>query len=133
VPPVAFWLRAHGFEHILNAFAHYHSDPGSSWAQQNGAWVFGVMGPFDVLDAFKAYSLGPVADRVTQDVLLLAGTADHFVPLTQLDQERQALTHAHSVTAVVFDRESGGSLHCQLGAPSVWQGVLFDWLTAKFG
>jgi alpha-beta hydrolase superfamily lysophospholipase len=133
VPPVAFWLRAHGFEHILNAFAHYHSDPGSSWAQQNGAWVFGVRGPFDVLDAFKAYSLGPVADRVTQDVLLLAGTADHFVPLTQLDQERQALTHAHSVTAVVFDRESGGSLHCQLGAPSVWQGVLFDWLTAKFG
>ena len=91
-----------------------------------GAW------PFEVLDAFKPYSLAPVAGRITQDVLLLAGTADHFVPLRQLDEERKALVHARSVTAVIFDRDSGGSLHCQIGAPSLWQATLFDWLTAKF-
>jgi hypothetical protein len=37
-----------------------------------------------------------------------------------------------SVTAVTFDAASGGALHCQLGAPSLWQGVLFDWMTEKF-
>ena len=95
-------------------------------------WVFGVSEPTQVLDAFKAYTIAPVADRITQDVLLLAGTADLFIPVNQLDQEHNALSRAHSVTAVVFDRDSGGSLHCQIGAPSLWQGVLFDWLTAKF-
>jgi hypothetical protein len=43
------------------------------------------------------------------------------------------LTAAHSVTAVSFDAASGGALHCQIGAPSLWQGVLFDWMAAKFG
>ena len=95
-------------------------------------WVFGVSEPIQVLDAFKAYTVAPVANRITQDVLLLAGTADLFIPENQVDQERNALSRARSVTTIVFDRESGGSLHCQIGAPSLWQGVLFDWLTAKF-
>jgi hypothetical protein len=34
---------------------------------------------------------------------------------------------------VSFDRDSGGALHCQIGAPSLWQGALFDWMVAKFG
>ena len=69
-------------------------------------WVFGVSEPTEVLDAFKAYTVARVANRITQDVLLLAGTADLFIPVNQLDQERNALSHAHSVTTIVFDRGS---------------------------
>jgi hypothetical protein len=36
------------------------------------------------------------------------------------------------ITAATFDAASGGALHCQIGAPSLWQGVLFDW-AEKFG
>jgi alpha-beta hydrolase superfamily lysophospholipase len=132
IPSLALWLHAHGYDHLLNSLARGNSDSGAKWAQENGMWVFGVSEPTQVLDAFKAYTIAPVADRITQDVLLLAGTADLFIPVNQLDQERNALSRAHSVSAVVFDRDSGGSLHCQIGAPSLWQGVLFDWLTAKF-
>jgi alpha-beta hydrolase superfamily lysophospholipase len=131
--PIAFWLRAHGYDRLLTYLAGRTRDPGARWAQQNGEWVFGVSDPFAVLDAFKAYRLGPVADRITQDVLLLAGADDHFVPFDQLDPERQSLTHARSVTVVTFDGDSGGALHCQVGAPSLWQATLFDWLKTKFG
>jgi hypothetical protein len=24
-------------------------------------------------------------------------------------------------------------MHCQIGAPSLWPGVLFDWMAATFG
>lgn len=133
VPPLVFWLHDHGYGRLLEALARRNTDPGARWAQENGQWVFGVSGLMDVLDAFRAYTLAPVAGRITQDVLLLAGTADHFVPLQQLDEERRALVHARSVTAVTFDRDSGGALHCQVGAPSLWQATLFDWLAAKFG
>jgi alpha-beta hydrolase superfamily lysophospholipase len=132
VPAAAFWLRAHGYEHLLDELAQRSSDPGARWSVENGEWVFGVSGPFAVLDTFKSYDLAPVAGRITQDVLLLAGTADHFVPLEQLQRERASLTRARSVTAVVFDRDSGGSLHCQIGAPTLWQATLFDWLAARF-
>jgi alpha-beta hydrolase superfamily lysophospholipase len=132
VPPPVLWLHAHGYDQLLDSIGRRNPDPGTKWAQDNGTWVFGVGGLSELLDAFKAYSIAPVAVRITQDVLLLAGTDDLFVPVGQLDQERNALTHAHSVTAILFDRDSGGSLHCQIAAPSLWQGVLFDWLVAKF-
>jgi dienelactone hydrolase len=88
---------------------------------------------FDVLDAFKAYRLAPVAAQIKQDVLLLAGTEDHFVPIEQLELTKKALSAAHSVTAESFDAAPGGASHCQIGAPSLWQGVLFDWMAEKFG
>jgi len=132
VPPIAFWLRQHGYNKVLNYLAGLNTDPGSNWAQQNGKWVFGVDDSFALLDAFKAYRLAPVADRIQADVLAFAGADDHFVPAGQIDQFSKSLTHARSVTPIVFDRASGGSQHCQLGAPSVWQGALFDWLHAKF-
>ncbi len=133
VPPFVFWLRKHGYTGVLNVLSGLKSDPGTTWAQQNGMWVFGLKNSFAVLDAFKAYSLAPVASRITADVLMFAGTDDHFIPPVQLDEFKKSLTHARGVTSVVFDRASGGSEHCQLGAPSLWQASLFDWLSAKFG
>jgi alpha-beta hydrolase superfamily lysophospholipase len=133
VPSFIFWLHAHGHDDVLESLARRNPDSGSRWAVANGQWVFGVHGMFNVLDAFKAYRIAPVAAQIKQDVLLLAGTEDHFVPIEQLELTKKALTAAHSVTAVTFDAASGGALHCQMGAPSLWQGVLFDWMTAKFG
>ena len=133
VPSFVFWLHAHGHDGVLEWLTRRNPDSGSRWAVANGQWVFGVRGMFDVLDAFKAYRLAPVAAQIRQDVLLLAGTEDHFVPIEQLELAKKALTAAHSVTAVSFDAASGGALHCQMGAPSLWQGVLFDWMAAKFG
>jgi alpha-beta hydrolase superfamily lysophospholipase len=133
VPSFIFWLHAHGHDGLLESLARRNPDSGSRWAVANGQWVFGVHGMFDVLDAFKAYRLAPVAAQIKQDVLLLAGTEDHFVPIEQLELTQKALTAARSVTAVLFDAASGGALHCQMGAPSLWQGVLFDWMAAKFG
>ncbi len=133
VPKVAFWLKAHGFNRTLKLLSRLTSNPGKTWAQQNGMWVFGAPDPFALLDAFKAYTLAPVAARIECDVLIFAGVDDHFVPLDQLKEFKQSLVHARSVTSIVFDRASGGGEHCQLGAPSLWHAALFDWLKTKFG
>ena len=133
VPGFVFWLRDHGYTGVLKFLSGLRSDPGSEWAQQNGMWTFGQKNPLAVIDAFKAYNLAPVAARIDADVLALAGSEDHFVPSDQLGRFEKSLTRARSVTAVVFDRASGGAEHCQVGAPSVWQATLFDWLARKFG
>jgi len=132
VPPVAFWLRDHGYDAVLKFLGGLNTDPGVNWAQQNGEWVFGVTDPFAVLDAFKSYRLAPVASRIQADILILAGADDHFVPTDQMLAFQQSLTNARSVTAIMFDSASGGAQHCQLGAPSLWQAALFDWLAVKF-
>jgi dienelactone hydrolase len=73
-----------------------------------------------------------VASRITGDVLILVGEHDHFVTADQGEKYKASLTHARSVTMVVFDDTSGGAEHCQVGAPSLWQAVFFDWLATKY-
>jgi hypothetical protein len=75
----------------------------------------GTRGLLETAEALRAYKLQDVAQRITGDVLILAGEDDHFVPVEQVKQFESSLTQARSVTSVVYDRESGGAEHCQLG------------------
>jgi alpha-beta hydrolase superfamily lysophospholipase len=133
VPAFAFWLARNHYDGTLKFLSGLNDDPGAKWAQQNGMWTLGAKTPFAVIDAFKAYTLAPVASRIHADVLAMAGADDHFVPPNQIGEFQKSLTNARSVTTVVFDHASGGGEHCQLGAPSLWQAAIFDWMKAKFG
>jgi pimeloyl-ACP methyl ester carboxylesterase len=135
VPPVAFWLHDHGFTALLDAIIHAKAalSPGFAWAISNGKWTLGTKDPLETAAALQKYTLAGVAHRIKGDVLILAGTEDHFVPLEQVAQFEKALTSARSVTTKVYDRASGGAEHCQLGAQTLWHADLFDWLAEKFG
>ena len=134
VPPAAFWLGRHGLGFLLNAIVKIKSafSPGLKWALLNSSWVMGTSGVLETAEALRAYTLHDVAQRITGDVLILAGENDHFVPFEQVHQFGSSLTHARSVTSVIYDRESGGAEHCQLGAVTLWHAALFDWLLQKF-
>ena len=94
--------------------------------------MMGTHNPIDTIKALSVYTLENVAQRITGDVLILAGGEDHFVPARQVKQFETSLTRARSVTTVVYDRESGGAEHCQLGAATLWHATLFDWLAERF-
>ena len=105
---------------------------GVSWAYFNARWTMGTKDIDDTLKACAAYTLAPVADRIRQDVLMLAGTDDHFIPFHQSADFEKALVNARSVTTRVFDGPSGGAGHCQPGALSLYHAAVFDWLLDKF-
>ena len=69
----------------------------------------GNASPDDTLEAFSHYKLAPVADRIWQDVLILADTEDHFIPFHQVADFEKSLVNARSVTTRIFDRLSGGA------------------------
>jgi len=79
------------------------------------------------------FTLAPVADRIRRDVLILAGTEDHYIPLHQTAVFEKALVNARSVHKVIFDRPSGGAAHCQCGTTTLFHAAVFDWLIEKFG
>jgi dienelactone hydrolase len=79
------------------------------------------------------FTLAGIAQLIKSDVLILAGTEDHFVPFEQVAQFEKALTTARSVTTRIYDRASGGAEHCQFGAQALWHADFFDWMSAKFG
>ena len=130
--PLVKWLMDNNHYGFLGLLVNMQHDPGAKWNQANGMWVFGVKHPWDVSTAFRQYTLAPVASRITGDVLILVGEHDHFVTPDQGEKYKASLTRARSVTMVVFDDTSGGAEHCQVGAPSLWQAVFFDWLSRKY-
>jgi len=134
VPPIAFWLGGHGLGFLLNAIVRIKAalSPGLKWALQNSMWVMGTRGPLETAQALRVYTLQDVAQRIKGDVLILAGKDDHFVPVGQVKQFEDRLTQARSVTSVIYDRESGGAEHCQLGAITLWHAAFFDWVAQKF-
>jgi hypothetical protein len=103
-----------------------------SWAYHNALWTMGTKDAQETMEACTAYTLAPVADRIRQDVLILAAADDHFVPIHQTADFEKSLVNARSVTTRIFDRPSGGAGHCQGGALTLYHAAVFDWLLEKF-
>jgi len=103
-----------------------------AWAYRNALWTMGTKDADETAAACAAYTLAAVADRIRQDILILAGTEDHFVPMRQTADFEKALVNARSVTKRIFDRASGGAGHCQGGALTLYHAAVFDWLLEKF-
>src|SRR5262249_13934728 len=81
-------------------------NPAVAWGSDNARWTLGTTSVDETRAAVAAYTLAPVADRIHQDVLILAGIEDHFIPAHQTDDFQKALVNARGVTTTVFDRAS---------------------------
>ena len=68
------------------------------------------------------------SDLVKQDILILTGKGDHFVPFKIHDMQVQALTNAKSVTARVFTKEDQAQNHCQIGNIGLALDVMLNWI-----
>lgn len=67
-------------------------------------------------------------DLVTQDVLILSGEEDHFIPIKLHHLQIAALKNAHSVTGRIFTRAEQGQNHCQVGNFALALKTMVDWL-----
>jgi len=71
------------------------------------------------------------SDLVKQDVLILTGKKDHFIPFKAHDMQVKALTNAKSVTARIFTKEEQAHNHCQIGNIGLALEVMVNWIEKK--
>lgn len=71
------------------------------------------------------------ADQVTQDVLILTGAEDHFIPLKMHYLQIAALTNARSVTGRIFTSAEQGQNHCQVGNFGLAMQEVAQWIAEK--
>ncbi|MBO0809509.1 MAG: alpha/beta fold hydrolase [Actinobacteria bacterium] len=89
--------------------------PLAAWGIRQGMHVTAARTAYDFFLAAGALTTRSVSARVTADVLLLAGAADHYVPRHQLYRQARALTQARSVTTRLFTAAEQAHNHCQIG------------------
>ncbi|SPM42764.1 Lysophospholipase, alpha-beta hydrolase superfamily [Mycobacterium numidiamassiliense] len=105
----------------------------TEWGFKQAKRVMGVATPSEALTVWQEYRTDDVAPLVTQPVLLMAGTKDHYVPLHQLGDQVLTLTAAPSVSARVFTEAEQAQNHCQIGNTGLAIKVILDWVDATGG
>lgn len=86
-----------------------------NWKINKGLENTGTKTLFQLLKEFQKYDMEPIMPLINQDVLLLAGENDQYVPSSRLSEISNKLINAGSVKSVMFDKASGGDQHCQAG------------------
>ena len=99
------------------------------WAIQQGMHNAGVKTPYEMLKHYQKYETASISSRLTQDVLLMAGAEDHYIPVHQLPDQIATLTHVRSLTARLFTRAEHAQNHCQVGNMGLAFRIMIDWMT----
>jgi pimeloyl-ACP methyl ester carboxylesterase len=115
---------------LVNALAKQATrrSPIAQWGIETGMHVTGTSSPYDYLQSTKAYVTTDVSALITQDVLLLAGSGDHLVPMAHFYRQIEMLKNARSITARLFTETEHAQSHCQVGNYGLAFQTIVDWM-----
>ncbi len=98
------------------------------WMTKLGIHNTGVKTPYEMMKHYQKYESASISPQLTQDVLLMAGAEDHYVPVHQLPDQIATLTHVRSLTARLFTHAEQAQNHCQVGNMGLAFRVVIDWM-----
>ncbi len=100
----------------------------ADWMLAQGMYITDSSTPYEMYIKLGKHNLRSQLKNIKQDVLLLAGEKDHYVPGDQLKRCRNGITNAHSLTTRMFLESEGGHQHCQIGNHTIATSYIMDWL-----
>jgi pimeloyl-ACP methyl ester carboxylesterase len=98
------------------------------WGIMQGMHITGSNSSYDFFQNIIAYNTESFSHLITQDVLILAGQNDHYVPIKQFTNQISALTKVHSLTARMFTSKESADTHCQIGNLGLATEVILNWI-----
>ncbi len=104
------------------------SSPVVEWGIEQGMHVTGTGSAFEFLQRIELFQTADISALIRQDVLLLAGSEDHYVPIEQWHQQIRMLKNARSITARLFTRDESAQNHCQVGNYGLALRTIVSWL-----
>lgn len=134
IPP-SLWgvlrlMIAHRLRRPINAVMKKKmaAEPTVDWAIRHGMYAYDAPDPFGYirkLDDFKMTDIGP---KITQDVLVIGASRDHFIPQALYKAELDALPNARSLTYRLFTEKEDAGAHCNVGNPKLVLDTVMDWI-----
>jgi pimeloyl-ACP methyl ester carboxylesterase len=101
------------------------------WGVRQGMHVTGTSTAYQMLKQMQLYRTDDISPLVEQDVLLLAGAEDHYVPLHQFHDQIRSLTGVRSLTARLFTRQEQAQNHVHLGNVGLSLRVIVSWIAER--
>jgi pimeloyl-ACP methyl ester carboxylesterase len=103
-----------------------------SWRNSNIMYITKIDVPMDAFEyAWQMNSENLHADKITQDVMVITGRDDHFIPYKLHAPLIKSFTNARSVTDIVFTKKDHASNHCSIGNIKLSLDTMISWLDSK--
>lgn len=71
------------------------------------------------------------SEQLKQNVLLMTGKNDHFIPFKLHKMQKKALTNVNSLSERIFTKEEYADNHCQIGNIQLMLDTVINWLKDK--
>ena len=132
VEAFARWLFR--YPQLMNTLSEWKMKrmPQEKWGIDNLMYMTKTATVVEAAQALLAFNADNLhSASVTQDVLILTGAKDHFIPLKMHHLQMAALTQARSLTARIFTRADHAENHCQVGNIGLALEVMHHWIAEK--
>lgn len=137
IPPKPVELFARWLFHypkLMNTLSEWKMKrmPQEKWGIDNLMYMTKTATVLEAAQALLAFNADNLQSaQVTQDVLILTGARDHFIPLKMHYLQMAALTQARSVTERIFTHADQAENHCQVGNIGLAVATMQQWMAEK--
>lgn len=98
------------------------------WAVMQGMHITNSHTTYEFIKKMMSYNTSEISPLLSQDVLLLGGQEDHYIPICQLFEQSKTLTNVRSLTTRMFTRKENAQNHCQVGNIGLSIEVIVNWI-----
>ena len=98
------------------------------WGLEHGKYAYEAKDAYGYASNMNCYQMLDIADKITQDILIVGANKDHFIPYEMIGEEINALKNVRSLTFRLFtDKESAGN-HCNCGNSKLVFDTFMNWI-----
>lgn len=134
-PPIAWLFKFFmKYEKLFNrsTYSKMEKNPRLKWEALNLMHITKSQTPLEAAKVTLELSKENIhSEKIKQDVLLLTGRNDHFIPMKMHKKQIEALINAKSITDRIFTKEEQAQNHCQIGNIKLLLDTIISWIKEK--
>lgn len=104
-------------------------DPLIDWGLKHGMYAYEAKDAYEYAKKLKFYDLEPIADKITQDMLIVGANLDHFIDYRLIGREIDMLKNVKSLTFRLFTDKEDAQNHCNVGNGKLVIDEILNWIS----
>ena len=118
------------FKPVINVIFNIAAkkEPTIDWGLKHGCYAYEAKDTYGYAKKLMLYDLAPVADRITQDILILGANQDHFINYKMVGKEINMLKNVRSLTFRLMTDKEQAQNHCNCGNSKLVFDTICNWI-----
>ena len=108
-------------------------EPVIDWGLKHGQYAYEARDAYGYAKKLKLYDIEPIADKITQDMLIIGANQDHFIDYRLVGREINMLKNVRSLTFRLFTDKEDAQNHCNVGNGKLVLDFICGWISQVNG